>query len=75
MSKSEYGLKDVKFTVGGIELDFENVVKRIEELFDWEIEEKAKEILSEKYDGLIEEIDEIKARIEKHETAFKYDWE
>lgn len=40
----ELGGMDVKFTVNGIELDVENIWKRIDEQFDLEVERRAKEL-------------------------------
>lgn len=82
MQKNEDGSYPVIFSVGGVELDFHRVAERIEQEVD-RIEnsineramEKAKELLNEKYDGLIEEIMEIQEKIETQKEKFKYDWE
>ena len=66
---------DVHFTVGGVELDFNNVANRIEEIFDQAVTKKAQELLSAKYDGLLAELDDIKERISEQKTKFLYPWE
>jgi hypothetical protein len=66
---------DVHFTVGGVELDFNNVANRIEEIFDQAVTKKAQELLSAKYDGLLAELDDIKERISEQKNKFLYPWE
>lgn len=75
MQKNEDGSYPVVFTVGGVELNFDNVAKRIEECFDDAVAKKAQELLDEKYDSLIGEIYDMQERIKEHKQKFKYDWE
>lgn len=66
----------VKFEVGGVELDFSNVAKRIEDSIDFLVESKAQQLLDAKYGRLINEINNIQERLkEQKETLFRYDWE
>ena len=64
---------DVHFTVGGVELDFNNVANRIKEIFDTAVADKAKELLAEKYDGLFDEIDDIKERLREQKNRIIFD--
>ena len=75
MEKDEDGNYPVFFSVGGVELNFDNVAKRIEEIFDDAVTRKAQKLLDKKYDNLLEEIDDIRERIEAQKEKFKYDWE
>ena len=75
MKKNEDGTYPIFFSVGGVELDFDNVVKNIEKSFDLAVQNKAQELLNEKYDGLINELADMQERIEKQKQRFKYDWE
>ena len=76
MKKNEDGSYPVVFSVGGVELDFSTVAKRVDEQISAMVEEKARELLDQKYDDLMGEIIDIQERI-KHqkEKLFKYDWE
>ena len=64
---------EVHFTVGGVELDFNNVANRIEELFDKAVADKAKELLNEKYADLFIEIDDIRERIREQKNRILFD--
>lgn len=75
MAKNEDGSYSVFFSVGGVELNFDNVAKRIEECFDDAVAKKAQKLLDEKYDSLIGEIYDMQERIKEHKQRFKYDWE
>lgn len=75
MKKDEDGNYPVFFSVGGVELNFDNVAKRIEEIFDDAVTRKAQKLLDEKYDNLLEEIDDVRERIKAQKEKFKYDWE
>ena len=66
------GTLTIIFSVGGIELDFNKVVDVIEINLDKFITEKASTLLLNKYDGLIEEINEIKQRLENQREKIKY---
>ena len=76
MEKNEDGSYPVVFSVGGVELDFCEVAKRVDEQISSMVEEKAKELLDDRYEELMGEIIDIQERI-KHqkEKLFKYDWE
>lgn len=64
------------FSVGGVELDFNNVVQRVDEAISSLVEERAKELLNSQYGNLINELMDIQERIERQkEKLFKDDWE
>lgn len=73
MAKSEKdGTYPVKFEVGGIELDFSVVAKRIEDSIDELVASKAQEFLDDKYENLIKGISDIQERIyDQKEKFFK----
>ena len=75
MEKDEDGNYSVFFSVGGIELNFDNVAKRIEEIFDDAVTKKAQKLLNEKFNDLIDELADIQDRIKERKDLFKYDWE
>ena len=75
MEKDEDGNYPVFFSVGGVELNFDNVAKRIEECFSDAVAKKAQELLDAKYDSLIGELYDMQERIKEHKQRFKYDWE
>ena len=75
MKKNEDGDYSIFFSVGGVELNFDNVAKRIEECFDEAVAKKAQELLDEKYNDLFDEIDDMRERIKEQKQRFKYDWE
>lgn len=68
------GSLPVKFEVGGVELDFSNVAKRIEDSIDSLVMSKAQQLLEIKYSRLINEITDIQEQLENQkETLFKYE--
>lgn len=70
------GTYTVKFEVGGVELDFSAVAKRIEESIDVLVEDKARRLLSSKYDSIIGEMYDIQERlVNQKKDLFKYEWE
>lgn len=75
MIKDDDGNYPVFFSVGGVELNFDNVVKRIEEYFSDAVTKKAQELLDNKYNNLLNEIDDIQERIKEQKARFKYEWE
>ena len=75
MKVDENGLRDVVFSVGGIELDFLKVIHRMQDIFKDSVNKKAQELLSRKYQTLIDEVIDIQERIESQTERFKYDWE
>jgi len=76
MKKEEDGSYPVIFSVGGIELDFSKVAKRVDEQISELVKSKAESLLNEKYGNLIGEIMDIQERIEaQKDRLFKYDWE
>lgn len=76
MKKDEDGSYPVIFSVGGIELDFNKVAKRVDEQISELVKSKAESLLNEKYGNLIGEIMDIQERIEaQKDRLFKYDWE
>lgn len=75
MQKNEDGTYPVVFSVGGIELDFSLVAKRIDEQISELVTNKAMELLDERYENLIGEIMEIQERVKNQKERFRYDWE
>ena len=75
MVKNKDGEYSVFFSVGGVELNFDNVAKRIEECLDDAVTKKAQELLNEKFNDLIDELCDMKDRVKKRRDLFKYDWE
>lgn len=67
-------LKDVKLIVGGVELDFENVVKRIGEQFDVAVQDKVTEVLNGKIGDMMNELNDMQQYIEEHKELFSPDW-
>lgn len=53
-------IKDIKFTVGGVELNFLNVIEAISNNFDAAVNKRAQKLIKNKFDNLIETIDDIK---------------
>lgn len=75
MHKNEDGTYPVIFSVGGVELDFSLVAKRIDEQISELVSNKANALLHERYDALINEVTEIQERLERQKERFKYEWE
>lgn len=68
------GSLPVKFEVGGVELDFSNVAKRIEDSIDSLVMNNAQQLLNTKYSRIINEIEDIQNRLEDQKaTLFKYE--
>ena len=65
----------IRFEVGGVELDFERVCDEIGKQFDDAVARKAQELLDEKYDELLTDIEDIRERIQAQKEKFKYNWE
>lgn len=66
---------DVVFTVNGVELDFERVLNQLLSCYNKDVENKAKKLLTQKYENLISEMEEITDRINSQSKLFPYDWE
>lgn len=75
MQKNEDGTYPIKFSVGGVELDFNKVVKRLDEDLDRLVERKAQKLVDLRYEDLIGDIRDIQERLEYHKDRLKYDWE
>lgn len=75
MQKNEDGSYQISFVVGGIELDFSKVAKRVDEQINELVSERAKALLNEKYENLIGELMGIQERIKEQREHFKYEWE
>ncbi|WP_342759461.1 hypothetical protein [Kineothrix sedimenti] len=76
MEKKEDGSYPIIFSVGGIELNFSQVAKRVEEEIGDLVTNKAQKLLDEKYEDLIGELIDMQERIkDQKENRFKYDWE
>lgn len=59
----------VLFSVGGVELDFTKVAKRIDESIDTYVLDKAQQLLSDKYGTLSCEVDKMLEKIKEHEDV------
>lgn len=75
MQKNEDGSYPVVFSVGGVELDFSKVAKRIDDQISELVTSKAQKLLDERYEGLLKDIYDIQERIENQKERFKYEWE
>lgn len=76
MTRNDDGTFPIEFSIGGISLDFSLVAKRIDESLNDMIKNKATNLLLNKYDDLISELEDIKERISyQKDTFFKYEWE
>ena len=75
MQKNEDGTYPIKFSVGGVELDFNKVIKRLDEDLDRLVERKAQKLVDLRYEDLIGDIRDIQERLEYHKDRLKYDWE
>ena len=73
MKKDEDGSYQVEFKVGGLELDFNNVVERLDKSLDDLVVRKATELLQDKYSDIINDIQDIQDRISHQKERFKYD--
>lgn len=73
-SESHDLLKDVKLIVGGVELDFERVVKRIGDQLDVSVRDKTTDVLINKLSYMVEGLDEMITYIEAHKEMFTPDW-
>ena len=70
------GTYTVKFEVGGVELDFSTVAKRIDDSINALVESKAQKLLDSKYGSLLQEIYDIQSRLKNQKKdLFKYEWE
>lgn len=70
------GTYTVKFEVGGVELDFSTVAKRIDESINALVESRAQKLLDSKYGSLLDEIYDIQERLENQKKdLFKHEWE
>ena len=69
MSLDENDLYDVEFKVGGVELDFNNVVECIAETYENAVNDRAKELLKEKFDTICNEAQSISERLDKIDSA------
>lgn len=76
MQKNADGSYPVVFSVGGVELDFGAVAKRIDEQISELVNNKAHALLHDKYEELVGEIYEIQERLENQKKEFfQYEWE
>ena len=75
MEHDKNGNYPVVFSVGGVQLDFDVAIKRIEESLDDMVTEKAMQLLNDKYQGIIDDIMDIQERVKDQKHLFKYDWE
>lgn len=73
MKKDEDGSYQVEFKVGGLELDFNNVVERLDKSLDDLVARKATELLQDKYSDIINDMQDIQDRISHQKERFKYD--
>lgn len=62
-TEGEKILKEIKFIVGGVELNFLNVIKAIDNNVMFMINKKATELIEEKFDGIINTLEDVKSNI------------
>ena len=75
-TRNSDGSLPIKFEVGGVELDFSAVAKRIDESLDYLVKDKAQKLLDDKYSELIDAINNIQENLEwQKETLFEYSQE
>lgn len=76
MKRNEDGSYPVALSVGGVELDFNRFCQRLDEATQELAKEKAKELVDEKYISVLDEIEDIRERLEhQKKELFAYDWE
>ena len=75
IKKNDDGTYDVTLIVGGVELDFENFAKCVEDQLVDFIEKEAQAIIDSKYSDLIQDVYDMQERIKEHRDKFKWDWE
>ena len=54
-------LQEIKFIVGGVELNFLNVIEAIDKNMSYMVEKEAKRLIEKKFDNLIETIEDVKS--------------
>lgn len=59
-------LKEIKFIVGGVELNFENVIKAIDRNYDQAVTKAAKELIEEKLSKIDNLLENIHDTINEH---------
>lgn len=69
MQRSPEGGYPVVFSVGGVELDFNKVAKRIDEGINAYVLDKAQQLLADKYGTLSCEVDRMLEKIKEHEDV------
>ena len=75
-TRNSDGSLPIKFEVGGVELDFSAVAKRIDKSLDDLVKNKAQKLLDDKYSALIDTINNIQENLEwQKETLFQYSQE
>lgn len=70
-----YGIYDIQFIVGGVELDFTKVLNRLYDKHEMYVENEAKAIVKQKYESLFTEIDVLKEKVEWLTKKTSEDWE
>lgn len=68
-------VEDIKFNVNGVDLNFRNVMEDIEKNIDRMVEDKAKELIKDKFEGLHESLETMKKNILYESNKFKYEYE
>lgn len=75
IQKNDDGTYPIMFSVGGVELDFDKVIKRLDEDLDRLVERKAQKLIDLRYEDLIKDIRDIQERSKYHKDRLKYEWE
>ena len=73
--RNEDGSYPITLTVGGVELDFANVAKAINNILIGEVSKRVQSVLDNKYQDIVDEISEIQDRISNQKERFRYDYE
>ena len=70
---TQNGEHDIVFTVDGVELDFSNVIKRIDDLFEQAVKEQAGKMYLEKFNDTSEKINNELQLIREKLEDIRYD--
>lgn len=70
---SNNGDHDIVFTVDGVELDFSNVIKNIDEMFEQAVKEQAGKMYLEKFNDASEKISNELQLIRERMEDIRYD--
>ncbi len=69
------GSYDLKLTIQGIEIDLEKIIEFWQSQVERMIEDRAKELLENKFLNLQRDLQELQERVINQNKKFKYNWE